>query len=62
MGGFRTRGGAIMKHYAGLDVSLDETSVCIVEDTGIYVYIVVRANTGLHILKLIGEAVAISSQ
>ena len=51
-----------MKHYAGLDVSLDETSVCIVEDTGIYVYIVVRANTGLHILKLIGEAVAISSQ
>jgi transposase len=26
-----------MRHYAGLDVSLDETSVCIVDDTGAYV-------------------------
>jgi hypothetical protein len=26
-----------MKHYAGLDVSLDETSVCIVDEAGAYV-------------------------
>lgn len=26
-----------MKHYAGLDVSLDETSVCIVDEPGAYV-------------------------
>jgi len=25
-----------MKHYAGLDVSLDETSVCIVDEAGAY--------------------------
>jgi transposase len=37
MGGFQTCGGAIMKHYAGLDVSLDETSVCIVDEAGAYV-------------------------
>jgi transposase len=37
MSGFQTRGGAIMKHYAGLDVSLNETSVCIVDETGAYV-------------------------
>jgi len=28
---------AIMKHYAGLDVSLDETSICIVDETGAYI-------------------------
>ncbi|GAA0738331.1 hypothetical protein OVY48_10545 [Sphingobium sp. SA2] len=26
-----------MKHHAGLDVSLDETSVCIVDEAGAYV-------------------------
>ena len=26
-----------MKHYAGLDVSLDETSICIVDETGAYI-------------------------
>jgi hypothetical protein len=29
-----TEGGAAMKYYAGLDVSLEETSVCVIDADG----------------------------
>src|SRR3954470_9707141 len=32
--GHEPRGGAAVKHFAGLDVSLDETAVCVVDEEG----------------------------
>src|SRR5690242_17825407 len=32
--GHEHRGGAAVKHFAGLDVSLDETAVCVVDEEG----------------------------
>src|SRR6204780_2714182 len=32
--GHRHRGGAAMRYFAGLDVSLEETAICIVDDAG----------------------------
>jgi predicted NBD/HSP70 family sugar kinase len=32
--GHEHRGGAAVKHFAGLDVSLDETTVCVVDEEG----------------------------
>ena len=32
--GHEPRGGAAVKHFAGPDVSLDETAVCVVDEAG----------------------------
>src|SRR5215213_11278571 len=32
--GHEHRGGAAMKHFAGLDVSLEETAICVVDEAG----------------------------
>ncbi len=34
LGGHTHREGAAMNHYAGLDVSLEETTICVVDETG----------------------------
>ena len=34
MSGHKHREGAAMNHYAGLDVSLEETAICVVDETG----------------------------
>src|SRR6476619_2650411 len=34
LNGHRHREGAAMNHYAGLDVSLEETAICVVDSTG----------------------------
>src|SRR5258707_106600 len=34
LSGHKHREGAAMKYYAGLDVSLEETAICIVDETG----------------------------
>src|SRR6202158_2640431 len=35
--GHKHRGGAAMRYFAGLDVSLEETTVCVVDDGGLIV-------------------------
>src|SRR4051794_20542972 len=34
LSGHKHREGAAMNHYAGLDVSLEETAICVVDETG----------------------------
>jgi transposase len=35
--GHKHRGGAAVEYFAGLDVSLEETAICIIDDTGLIV-------------------------
>jgi transposase len=44
-----------MDHFAGLDVSVKETSICIVDDTGKIVREVKAASEPQALLKILGN-------
>src|ERR1035441_7721579 len=46
-----------MDHFAGLDVSVKETSICIVDDTGRIVWEVKVASEPEALLKVLGNSI-----
>ena len=50
-----------MDHFAGLDVSVKETSICIVDDTGRIVKEVKVASEPAALLKVLGNSTYASS-